>query len=597
MKTFAFALVLAVLTSGCVASRGAGTTSAGDDIVAASRTIVASRAIRSQSLPVEGDAADVTTAHNDPARTGWNAAEPQLTTANVNARTFGKLVDLHVDGQVFAQPLVIRNVTLPSGVRRDLVIVATERATVYAFDSVSSAIVWRHTFAGCCGVSAVPAALLGRCAQISPLVGISSTPAIDRRTGTLYVVAKSVHVTPAGSTFHSTLYALDLATGADRVRPADITATVQLSARGAFSDGSSLSHSFKRVLRGGTLTFDAEAQFNRAGLLLSRDRVYVAFGSHCDITSAHGWIFAYDARTLARRGAFTTIGDWHDVNGGGIWQAGFGLTADATGRVYFTTGNGPFDADSGGRDYGDSLLALTPDLSHVADFYTPATQRELEENDADFGGGGMIALPDGPGAHPHLGIVSSKLRAIVLVDRDALGGYHPHGPDGTLQIIGNLHNESRWCIGTCGGAAYFASERGEYVFNVWALDALRSYRIDRHGVVPRLTETSHSAKIFPGNGGTTPSVSSNATRAGTAIVWATTRPNVRDLATVPIELTAFDAEDVSRELYRGAASFWHNHNGAPFLTPTIANGKVYVGGDGVVSIFGLLPHAAADTRE
>jgi hypothetical protein len=425
------------------------------------------------------------------------------------------------------------------------------------------------------------------------MVGISSTPVIDRRTGIVYVVAKNVERRGSALEFHTTLYALSLATGADRLRPANVTGTIELSARGAFAPGASFSHSLKRYLHGGALTFDARAQFSRPGLLLANGAIYIAFASHCDREDAHGWIFAYDASTLRARAAFTTIGDWHDSNGGGIWQSGFGLTADDAGHVYFTTGNGPFDADTGGRDYGDSLLELAPDLSRVVDSFTPSTQHELDTNDADFGGGGVVLLPDGRGTYAHLGVVSSKVRAILLLNRDHLGGYSKAGHDAVMQRIGDLHDNTRWCIGTCGGPAYYAGPRGEYVFNVWAQDSLRAYRLDRTGPEPRLVEAGHTSMTFPGLGGATPSVSSDGLRPGSAIVWATTRPAKNTMVTQPIQLYAFDAADVTHELFAGDTTLWRNAAGMPFLTPTISGGKVYVGGDRDVSVFGLLSRRRA----
>lgn len=536
---------------------------------------------------------DVLTAQYGNGRLGWNAHERVLTTANVNSHSFGPLFRLHVDGQAYAQPLVVSHVAVPGHGVRNLLIVATEGDTVYAFDSDNGALLWRHSFVSCCGVTAVPAArTYGGCEQIEPTVGISSTPVIDRRTKTVYVVANTMSQSGDRTLFHNALYALDVATGADRVPPRDIVGSVNLSWRGAFAKRSSLRHSIKRLLFGGTVQFDSQQQFNRPGLLLSNGNVYVAFASHCDVPQAHGWIFAYTAHDLKPVGSFATIGEWHDDNGGGIWQSGFGLTADSAGHVYFTTGNGPFDADSGGRDFGDSLLELSPDLHHVVDYFTPYTQAELDANDADLGGGGMIALPDGPGRYPHLAIMSSKVRAIFLLDRDHLGRYTPNGPDHALQIIGDEHDRVHWCIGTCGGPAYFAGPTGEYVFNVWAMDALRAYRLERSGRQPKLVEVAHSPNMFPGFGGTTPTVSSNGNVRGTAIVWATTRPPEADTSQ-PVELYAYDASDVSHVLYHGTVGLWRNRHGAAFLTPTVANGKVYVGGGDRITVFGLLDHQPA----
>jgi outer membrane protein assembly factor BamB len=541
-----------------------------------------------QDTPSAGDV-DVLTAHNGAERLGWNDRERMLTTANVASGRFGKLFDLPVDGQTYAQPLVVTGVDVPRAGRRTLLVVATERDSVYAFDAHSGALLWRHSFTGCCGVTAAPAVRLSDqpCESVKPDVGVSSTPVVDPRTMTLYVVAKTMTRHAGEVTFANTLHALSLRTGADRLRPMTIAPAAELSLRGVFAPGHTLRHSLRRFLPGGgQAELDPRGQYNRPGLLLANGNVYVGFGSHCDVPQSHGWVVAFRAANLAPAGSFATTRDWNDENLGSVWQAGFGLTGDSAGNVYFTTGNGPFNAHEGGRDFGDSLLKLTPDLGRVLDYFTPYTQRELAENDGDFGGGAMIALPDGTGRVPRLAVVSSKVRALFLLDRDHLGRYAEGGPDRVLQMIGDDHDTTHWCIGTCGGPAYYAGPAGEYVFNVWALDALRAYRLTR-GAQPRLVEVAHSPNIFPGSGGSIPSVSSNGRLPGTAIVWSLTRPNIRDVRTVPIELYAYDAAAVSRILYRGAASLWPNPVGHPFLTPTVAGGRVYVGGYRSVSVFGL----------
>ncbi|BDE06668.1 hypothetical protein WPS_19440 [Vulcanimicrobium alpinum] len=544
------------------------------------------------SLPTSAthDSVDVLTAHNDVGRLGWNDRERSLTTANVASRAFGKRLELPIDGQSYGQPLIVTGVDVPGLGRRTLLIAATERDSVYAFDADSGAKLWVHTFTGCCGAAPAPLQMLTDtpCESVKPVVGVSSVPVVDRRTGTLYVVAKTMTRRGKDVTFHSTLHALSLATGADRLRPAEIRGRASVSLRGVFAPDHAFRHSVRRLLPGGgTATFDPRAQYNRPGLLLANGLLYIGFGSHCDVQSSHGWVFAYRAADLAQVGSFATTRDWNDENLGSVWQAGFGITGDRSGDVYFLTGNGPFNADEGGRNFGNSLMKLTPDLGRVLDYFTPYTQRELQENDADFGGGGMIALPDGTGPHAHLGVVSSKVRAIFLIDRDRLGRYVPRGPDRVLQTIGDNHDDTHWCIGTCGGPAYYAGPAGEYVFNVWALDALRAYRLDRQRERPKLVEVAHSPNVFPGSGGSIPSVSSNGRLPGTGIVWSLTRPNIRDVATKPIELYAYDASDVSHVLYHGDVSLWPNKVGHPFLTPTIANGRVYVGGDHSISVFGL----------
>lgn len=586
------AIVLALILGAMAAARmREWLPAAPDPAIARASIVVAGAAQPAAAHPWQPGTTDVVTAQYGPQRLGWNDRERILSAANVGSSAFGKLFEVQVDGTVFGQPLIVSGLDVPGVGRRNVLVVATENDSVYALDADTGATLWRHTFGGGFGVSAATAtSLYPNCPQINPVVGVSSTPVIDRSTGTVYVVAKTMTVHGKKTTFQNSLHALALATGGDRLPPVQITDRVDLSARGAFAPGRQVLHSLKRVLLGGTYRFDPRAQMNRPALLLSQGKIYIAFSSHCDDPTAHGWVFAYDASTLARVSSFVTIGDWNDVNGGGVWQSGSGLTADPDGNVYFTTGNGDFDAADGGRDYGDALLKLSPDLGRVVDYFAPSNQAELEAYDADYGGGGMLALPDGPGRYPHLAVVATKLRALFLFDRERLGGYTPNGPDRVLQELGDREDHVRWCIGTCGAAAYYRGPGGEYVVNVWALDAMRAYRLVR-GERPRLIEVARSPNVFPGEGGTSPSVSSDGVRPGSAIVWATTRPS--HVRTEPIELYAYDGSDISRVLYHGRVSMWRNGFGNPFLTPTVANGKVYVGGDRSVSAFGLLPAGSA----
>lgn len=542
----------------------------------------------SATSPREASAGiDVLTAHNGPQRLGWNPRERMLTTANVNPRAFGKLFEIPVDGQAYAQPLVVTGVDVPGLGRHDVLIAATERDSVYAFDARDGRRLWKRSFASCCGIEpATPSAIDANdpCGSVRPAIGISSTPVIDRRTGTIYVIAKTMTGGAQDRTFHNTLHALALDTGRDRLPPVEIAARQRSSLRGLFDEPMPLKHRLRRIIAG-ALRFDPRSEYNRTGLLLANGNVYAGFSSHCDIETAHGWVFAYRAADLHRVAAFPTTRDWDASWGGGVWQSGMGITADPDGNVYFTTGNGPFDAQRGGRDFSNSLLEMSPSLDRVEDYFTPFTQAALNDSDADFGGGAMLALPDTRGVHPHLGVVSSKVRALYLVDRDRLGRYVEDGPDRVLDRIGDEHDETHWCIGTCGAPAYYRADDAEYVYDVWALDALRAYRIDR--ARGRLVEIDHSRERFPGSGGAIPSISSNGERPGTAIVWLTTRPTISDAAYRPIELVAYDARNLSRRLYHGALSLWPNTVGHPFLTPTIAGGRVYVGGDHSIAVFGL----------
>jgi hypothetical protein len=599
LRGAAAAVLVAILAAAFLFLRHPAQHVASDGVIAASSVAFTAPAVAD---PHALGRTDYLTYHYNDARLGWNPHESLLNVHNVNPRTFGKLFDLHVDGQVYTQPLYATNVAIPGRGRHNVLIVATEHDSVYAFDADSGKPLWVHTFVGCCGVRPVhPLEVLPDgtsaqegCGSVAPDIGVSSTPVIDQEKKTVYVVAKLVEVSGGTRTFYNMLYALALDTGRDRVRPVEITDSKRLSFHGLFSNLHQWRENKRLRFTKLWVTFDPSAQYNRTSLLLHDGTLYFGFGSHCDLANAHGWVFAYRADTLERVASFVTTRDRMLENGAGVWQAGFGLSADSGGNVYATTGNGPFTADSGGHDYGDSLLKLSPSLG-VLDYFTPYTQEELDANDGDFGGSGVVVLPDRAGPYPHLLLATSKIRAIFLLDRDHLGEYHPGGPDHALQTIGDDHDQTNFCIGTCGGPAYYRNARGEYVYVVWAQDALRAYALETGHSQPRLREVAHSPNAFPGSGGSIPSVSSDGARAGTAIVWATTRPSLNETLTRPVQLFAYDATDVSKILFSGDVSIWPNRVGHPFLTPTVADGRVYVGGDKTVSVFGLLARTAQRT--
>ena len=525
---------------------------------------------------------DYLTFHGDNARTGWNSRERQLTVASVSSRRFGRLFAVPVDGQVYGQPLYMHGVPIRGKGKRDVLVVATERDSVYAFDARTGAGLWRHDVAGI-GAEAADAEAVGPC-HVAPKVGVSSTPVIDPTTRTIYVVSKAQRGDGNTRTYHHALHALALESGQDRVPPVEVTGTATLTDRGVFTFGPHWRHNVRRLF-GNTLTFDPRVQYSRTGILLRDGVLYFGYGSHCHDDQSHGWVFAYRASDLKQVARFVTTRDWQAVNGGGVWQGGFGISADDH-SLYLTTGNGPFNADTGGANYGDSALKMTPDL-RVVDSFTPFTQAELAENGADFGGSGIVVLPDQPGRYRHLAVAASKVRALFLLDRDRLGGYAPGGPDRVLQVIGDDHDGSSWCIGTCGGPAYYAGPTGQLIFDVWAQDALRAYRLEARGGRPRLTLADRSRNTFPGSGGSIPVVSSNGSTPGTGIVWVTTRPDSNRVAVEPIVLYAYDASNLAHVLFSAKVGLWPNPLGHPELTPTVADGRVFVGGYDQVTVFGL----------
>jgi hypothetical protein len=311
----------------------------------------------------------VTMHHNDVGRTGQNLNETILNTSNVSVNQFGKLFACQVDGYVYAQPLYVAQVTISSALH-NVVYVATENNSVYAFDADHGAQLW-HVNLG----TPVPSTdISSTYKDLTPVIGITGTPVIDPVSSTIYLVAKTKNT--SNNTYHQNLHALDITSGAEKPgSPVEITASVPGSGSGS---------------SGGTIAFQPLYQLNRPGLLLLNGVMYIAFGSHGDIGPYHGWVLGYNASTLAQLAVFNTTPNGSEA---AVWQGGQGLVADAD-NIYFMTGNGTFDANTGGTDYGDSVvkLATSTGLS-VSDYFTPDTQGSLNQTDADLGSGGPILLP------------------------------------------------------------------------------------------------------------------------------------------------------------------------------------------------------------
>ena len=500
--------------------------------------------------------AQVTTAQYDNARTGANLAETTLTPRNVNAQQFGKLFTWKVDGDVYAQPLFLPRVPVPGKGTHDVVFIVTEHDTVYAFDAYGSPStpLWQMSLLKD-GAIAVP----GRdtdCFFIQPEVGITSTPVIDRSSGTLYVLARSKVSHFVGSEYHQQLHALAVTNGVEKLGgPVEIQASMR--GRGAGSSN-------------GTLAFDPLRENPRAALLLTNGTVYLTWGSSCDVGPYHGWVMAYDAQTLRQRAFFNTSPDADDS---GIWASDTGPAADRDGNVYVASGNGSFDVVKGGRDYGDSLLKLTLNGSSLkpGDFFTPYNAEELSERDDDLGSGGPMLLPDQPGQHPHLAVIGGKAPLLYLIDRDHMGRYQPNDNSHavqTLPLSGGIY----------GSMAYW--NRNVYVLN--DSDAVRDYEVKDGKLVFKVASSfrlpDHAA---------TPAVSANGAKDG--IVWVVSSKgwNSPDRTAV---LHAADASNVAHELYNSEQNAGRDRMGLAlrFNVPTVANGHVYVGARREVDVYGLL---------
>lgn len=501
-------------------------------------------------------AASVLTYHNDLGRTGQNLNEMLLVPANVSSATFGKLFSDPIDGQAYAQPLYVPNVTITGQGTHNVVYVATENDTVYAFDADHSGLpLWQRSLL-LNGGSAVPSGDTS-CGQIVPQIGITSTPVIDLASNTLYAVA----MTKEGSAYFQRLHALDITTGQEKLGgPVVITATVPGTGAGS---------------TGGNITFNPFSQLNRPGLALANGIVYIAFGSHCDIGPYHGWVIAYTASSLTQAGVYNVTPNGSQ---GAIWQTGDAPAVDSSGNLYVMTGNGTFDANTSGIDFGDTFLKLSKNGTSLtlSDYFTSFNQANLDSSDQDVGSGGPLVLPDQSGAHPHLLVGASKPGTIYLLNRDNMGHYCS-GCSSDTQIVQSLPGAvtSSFCT-----PAYWNGN----VYFLGVGDFLKAFSLT-NGMLST-SPTSHAPTTF-GYPGATPSISASGTTH--AIVWALQNDAA---GSGPAVLHAYDATNVATELYNSnQAAGGRDTAGVAvkFTVPTVVNGKVYVGTSGELDAFGLLP--------
>ena len=508
-------------------------------------------------------AVNVLTYHNDNARSGVNTNEALLTLGNVNSTNFGKLFDCPVDGYVYAQPLIVTNVTIPGKGVHNVVYVATEHDSVFAFDADnhtgSNAVpLWKAALANlAAGVSSVPSQDVG-CTDLIPEIGITSTPVIDPASGTIYVEAKTKEVTNNTVSYFHRLHALDIATGAEKFGgPVVVSATVPGTGEG--NNGA------------GAVTFNALSHMNRPALLLNKGVIYIAYASHCDHEPYHGWMFGYDAQTLALTNVFNVT-----PNGGlgGIWLAGCGPSTDTNGIIYLATGNGTFDVPNG--NYGDCFLKISATNGlQVMDYFAPFNQQYLDDADLDLGSGGVLLLPDEAGsvAHRHLMVSAGKEGRLYMLDRENLG--HFNATDDS-QIVESITN-----VGSCFDTpAYF----NQTLYYCGENSALLAFQLTNGMINP--TPIAQSTKAF-GYPGPTPAISANGTN--NAIVWVVQTEGARNHQSAM--LRAYNATNIALELYdSGQAESGARDNpgeAVKFVVPAVANGKVYVGAQYNLAVYGL----------
>lgn len=501
-------------------------------------------------------AVDVVTYHNDTGRTGQNLNETVLTPGNVTAAAFGKIAFLAADGKVDAEPLYLSSLKI-GGQSHNVVFAATEHASVYAFDADSGAQLWKVFLLA---ANETPSDDHG-CGQISPEIGVTSTPVIDRGrgpNGVIYLVGMSKD--PAGN-YHQRLHALDLTSGAELFGgPVEIRATYPGS--GANSSG-------------GNVIFDPGQYAERAGLLLLGGALYTGWTSHCDQGPYTGWLIGYDAGTLAQTKVLNLTPNGSE---GSIWMSGGGLAADSSGNIYFLDANGTFDTtlNSNGfpanGDFGNAFLKITASGPlAVADYFASSNTVQESNADEDLGSGGAIVLPDlqdASGRVRHLALGAGKDARIYMADRDAMGKFDPAADHIYQEISGALAGE------VFSTPAYF----NQTVYYGAVGDHIKAFKI-QNALLPQ-SPSSQTGSSF-GYPGATPSVSANGTSNG--IVWAVENAN-------PAVLHAYDASDLSHELYNSNQSGSRDNFGPgnKFITPTIANGKVFVGTGTGVAVFGLL---------
>ena len=512
------------------------------------------------------NAPDVTTYHYDVARDGLNMKETILTQSNVNSTQFGKIGFDSVDSKVDAQPLYLANVII-GGQFHNVLYVATEHDSIYAFDADTGAQFWKVSILG----SGETTSDDHGCNQITPEIGITSTPVIDRSlgpNGTLFTIGMSKD---AASNYHQRLHALDITTGAEiGGSPTEIAATYP-----GTGDNS----------KNGNVVFDPSQYAERAALLLLNGTIYTGWTSHCDIGLYTGWVMGYSETTLQQTQLLNVTPNGHE---GSIWMSGGGIAADANGFIYILDANGTFDTalDINGfptkGDYGNAMLKLstTNGKLAVADYFETYNGVSESSEDLDLGSGGPLLLPDQTDANGkvhHLIVGAGKDKNIYLADRDNLGKFNP----ATAPMDSNIYQQ---LTGAMAGLVYSSPAYFNGVLYYSADgDTLKAFPITNAQLATGPSSVSQTKFQHPGP---TPTVSANGTQNG--IIWALDS----DLGNPGI-LHAYDPANLAHELYNstqaanGRDSFG---NGNKFITPLVVNGKVYVGTQNGVAVFGLLSH-------
>jgi len=504
----------------------------------------------------------VLTYHNDNQRTGRYPSETSLTLKNVNSSTFGKLFVIPTDGRVDAQPLYAPTVSIPGNGTHNVLFVASEHGTVYGFDADNGSTLWQVTTLAS---GETPSDNRG-CSQVTPEIGVTSTPVIDLTSGphgTIYVVAMSKD---PSSNYHQRLHPLDITSGAE-----EFGGPVEIAAKYPGTGDNS---------QGGYVIFDPKQYKERAGLLLLDHIVYTSWASHCDDRPYTGWIISYNETTLAQQSVLNVTPNGHE---GAIWAAGAGLAADTIGNIYFLDANGTFDTALNAKgfpengDYGNAIMKLSTKKGQLAvsDYFNMYNTVSESDVDEDLGSGGAMVVPnfvDSKGVLHKLVVGAGKDTNIYVANRTNMGKFNPNNNSQIYQEV----------TGALAGSVFSAPAFEDNAIYYGAVgDTIKAFSFNTSGLLNSTPASATSTKFsFPG---ATPSISGAAT--GDLILWATEN-------TSPAVLHAYEAKNLSVELYnsnQAAGGRDHFGSGNKFITPTIANGKVYVGTASGVGVLGLLP--------
>jgi hypothetical protein len=540
---------------------------------------------------------NVTTWHNDNAHTGQNLLETSLTPANVNAKNFGKLFSYPVDGMMYAQPLYVQGLTI-NGATHNVVYVATENDSIYAFDADSAALnpnpLWQTAFANPPNVVAMPCLDNDPYCNIYPIIGISGTPVINLANQTIYAVARTVETQPKGGVmFYTRLHALNILTGAEQPGSPVVICGAAASKGCLFPPYNTSNFDL----------FIPQHQMQRPALTLApypgtqQGVIYVPFGQD------RGWLMAFDAATLQLLAVFCTAPNVTLSGKGlsGLWGSGGAVSVDAYGNIYAVTGDGVFDVPTGGPDYGDTLIKLSLNYNsgtnsyafQVLDYFSPADQACRYANDVDLGSGSPLLLPTQLGAtSPDLVLMGGKgfpcdgvISPVFLINGDDMG--ESSGTD--VQTVDGPTG------GYWSGGAYWQSATTTYVYysglnsenQAPAGDNLRMWTMVNGLFSPPTAAAESTMRLTIG---ATPSISANGNTNG--ILWAISRQDLLSTkpGSKPAILYAFDATNVGKLLYSSTVNAARDKAGAgvKFVVPTIANGKVYVGTQTEMDVYGLI---------